>query len=115
MTKKMTKREMFEQLKANYDLSADEVAFIDHELDLLARKNVANGDKKLTATQKENVGIKENILGVMSNELMSITDIVKALGVDITNQKVSALVRQLIADGKVERVEVKRKAYFKLA
>jgi hypothetical protein len=31
---------------------------------------------------------------------------------ELTNQKVSALVRQLIAEDKVVRVEEKRKAYF---
>ena len=37
--KKMTKAQMFAQIKANHNLSADEVAFIDHELELLAKKN----------------------------------------------------------------------------
>jgi hypothetical protein len=31
----------------------------------------------------------------------------------MTNQRVSALVRQMVLDGKVERTEDKRKAYFK--
>ena len=38
-TKKRTKAQMFAQIKANYALTADEVAFIDHELELLARKH----------------------------------------------------------------------------
>ena len=32
---------------------------------------------------------------------------------EMSNQRISALVRQLINDGKVERIEDKRKAYFK--
>ena len=32
---------------------------------------------------------------------------------ELSNQRISALVRQLLADGKVERIEEKRKAYFK--
>ena len=115
MTKKMTKREMFEQIKANYNLTADEVAFIDHELELLAKKNASGGERKPTATQKANEGIKDEILAVMSADAVTVTEIVKSLEGDYTNQKVSALLRQLIADGKVEKVVDKRKSLFKLA
>ncbi len=112
--KKMTKREYFEQIKANYNLTEAEVAFIDHEIDLLAKKNASGGERKPTATQKENVGIKDAILEVLAEgSALTVTEIVKALDGDFTNQKVSALVRQLVADGKVERFEEKRKAYFK--
>lgn len=115
MTKKVTKREMFEGLKANYNLTADEVAFIDHELELLAKKNASGGERKPTATQKANEGIKDEILSVMSADAVTVTEIVKSLEGDYTNQKVSALLRQLIADGKVEKVVDKRKSLFKLA
>lgn len=115
MTKKVTKREMFEQIKANYNLNADEVAFIDHELELLAKKNASGGERKPTATQKANEGIKDEILSVMSADAVTVTEIVKSLAGDYTNQKVSALLRQLIADGKVEKVVDKRKSLFKLA
>jgi DNA-binding transcriptional regulator GbsR (MarR family) len=33
----------------------------------------------------------------------------------LSNQRVSALVRQLVADGVLKREEIKRKAYFSLA
>lgn len=113
--KKLTKREMFEGIKANYALTDEEVAFIDHELELLARKNASTGERKPTAVQKANEGIKEEILAVLSDEPQTITDVVKSLEGDYTNQKISALVRQLIADGKVEKVVDKRKSLFKLA
>lgn len=117
MTKKMTKREMFEQIKANYNLSADEVAFIDHELELLAKKNASTGERKPTATQKANEGIKDVIVDVLgaNGGQMTVTEIVKTIDGDFTNQKISALLRQLIADGKVEKVVDKRKSYFKVA
>jgi predicted transcriptional regulator len=38
-----------------------------------------------------------------------------AEGENITNQKVSALLRQLVLEGVVTRTEDKRKAYFSLA
>ena len=111
--KKMTKREMFEMIKANHNLSADEIAFIDHELELLAKKNSA--EKKPTAVQVANEGIKANILdGMEIGKKYTITDLMKEIPAcaELSNQRVSALVRQLVADGSVERAEEKRKAYF---
>jgi len=112
-TKKMTKREMFEQIKANYNLNADEIAFIDHELELLAKKNSA--EKKPTAVQVANEGIKAEILeGMEVGKKYTITDLMKSVPAcaELSNQRVSALVRQLVTDGSVERTEEKRKAYF---
>ena len=50
-------------------------------------------------------------------EPMTVTDIIKAdpdLS-ELTNQKVSALLRPLVENGKVEKVIDKRKSYFKIA
>lgn len=114
--KKMTKREMFEAMLAKYDFSEAEVEFINHELELLARKNASGGERKPTATQKANEGVKVAILDVLADGTeKTVTEIVKALDGDFTNQKISALVRQLIADGKVEKIVDKRKSYFKVA
>ena len=115
-TKKMTKREMFEQIKANYSLTNEEVAFIDHELELLAKKNSA--EKKPTAVQVANEGIKQSIVdGMEVGKKYTITDIMKSIDecAELSNQRVSALVRQLVTDLVVVRTEEKRKAYFSLA
>lgn len=113
--KKMTKREMFEQIKANYQLTDAEVAFIDHELELLAKKNAS--EKKPTTQQVANEGLKSTIIEVLTDNggLMTVTDVQKSCEElsALSNQRVSALLRQLKDDGKVERVEDKRKAYFK--
>ena len=113
--KKMTKREMFEQIKANYKLTDAEVAFIDHELELLAKKNAS--EKKPTAQQMANEGLKQTIMNVLTENggLMTVTDVQKACDelAELSNQRISALLRQMRDDGKVERVEEKRKAYFK--
>ncbi len=113
--KKMTKAQMFAQIKANYPLTDDEIAFIDHELELLAKKNSA--EKKPTAQQTANKSIAEAIVSAMANEptrLFTITEIIKAVPecADLTNQRVSAIVRGLLGVS-VERVEDKRKAYFR--
>jgi hypothetical protein len=114
-TKKMTKAQMFAQIKANYPLTADEVKFIDHELELLSKKNSA--EKKPTAQQTANKGIADAIVAVMSAEperLFTITDLIKSVPecAELTNQRVSAIVRGLLGVS-VERVEEKRKAYFR--
>ena len=111
--KKMTKREMFEQIKSHLTDPA-EVAFVEHELELLAKKNSA--DKKPTAKQVENDGLKQTILDVLieNGGLMTITDIQKSSAelAELSNQRISAIVRQMVGIS-VERVEDKRKAYFK--
>ena len=119
--KKLTKREKFEMLAKIDDVSKNPVLaeFIAHELELLAKKN-ASGQGKLTATQKENEGIKTEILECMANEpnrLFTISEMLKSFECckELSNQRVSALIRQLLADGKVERIEEKRKAYFRYA
>ena len=112
--KKMTKKDYFEQIKRNYALTEDEVKFIDHEIELLEKKNAA--DKKPTAQQVANKSTQDAIYeGMESGKLYTITDLIKTIPecADMTNQRESALVRQMVLDGKVERTEDKRKAYFK--
>ena len=114
-TKKMTKREMFLQIKSNHPLTEAEVAFIDHELELLEKKN--SSEKKPTAQQIANDGIKTAILaGMKPNRLYTITEIQKEIPecAELSNQRVSALIRQMVGN-EIVRTEDKRKAYFSLA
>ena len=119
--KKMTKRDYFNTLltidavKSNPAL----VEFVEHELELLAKKN-ASGSGKMTATQIANESIKAEILECMANEpnrMFTISEMQKSFDccAELSNQRISALVRQLVNDEKVVRIEDKRKAYFKIA
>ena len=115
-TKKITKAQKFEMLKAIPAVAENEilVEFIDHELELLAKKNSA--DKKPTAQQTANEAIKTAILnGMEKGRKYTITDLIKTIPecAELTNQRVSSLVRQMIPTS-IERVEEKRKAYFVL-
>lgn len=77
------------------------------------KKNSA--EKKPTANQVANKGIQDAILESMEvGKLYTITDMIKEIPAcaDLTNQKVSALIRPLI-NVSIERVEDKRKAYFR--
>ena len=116
-TKKMTKAQKFEMLLGLAEVQANPtlVEFIEHELELLAKKNSA--EKKPTAQQTANKAIAEAIVNTLAENptrLFTITEIIKEVPecADLTNQRVSAIVRGLI-DKEVERVEEKRKAYFR--
>jgi len=116
--KKMTKAQKFEMLKTIPAVAENPllVEFIDHELELLSKKNSA--DKKPTAQQEANSGIKTAILETLEpDKQYTITDIIKTVSAcaDLTNQRVSALVRQMVDAGTMVRTEDKRKAYFSLA
>lgn len=70
---------------------------------------------KPTANQTANAGYKEVILaGMEDGKSYTITDLNKNIDglSELSNQKISALVRQLVESGKVIREQVKRKAYF---
>lgn len=113
--KKITKAQKFEMLLAIAEVKNNEMLseFINHELELLAKKNSA--EKKPTTQQTANKAIVDAIVDGMENgRLYTITEIIKEIPecADLTNQRVSALVRGVL-DTKIERVEDKRKAYFR--
>lgn len=116
-TKKMTKKDYFNSLLSLSEVKSNPalVEFIEHELELLAKKNSA--EKKPTAQQVANQGVAEAIVAHLQAEptrLFTITELIKEVPAcaDLTNQRVSAIVRGLIGVS-VERVEEKRKAYFR--
>ena len=119
-TNRITKKDRYNQLLAIEEVKADPelVAFIEHEKELLARKNATpSGERKPTKTQIANEGIKAEILetlsgcakGVTCSELLKLNP---ALA-EYSSQKIVALIRQLVAEGKASREVVKGKAYFK--
>ena len=120
-TTKMTKAQKFAIIADLPEVKSNEMLseFIAHEIELLTKKN--SGEKKPTEKQTANEAIKGNVLALMEsdpNRLFTITELCKEvadLPEDMTPNRMSALVRQLKIDGSVERIEEKRKAYFRLA
>ena len=118
MENKMTKLQIVTMMLANAEISANEIfkAYLENEKALLEKKA---SNRKATKTQTENVGIKTTILTVLEdfNKPMTITDIqnanedLKAL----SNQKISALVKQLKDNGLVVKSVEKGKSLFSLA
>lgn len=108
-----TKREYFNELKTIVSDNDALVAFINHELELLDKKNSA--PKAPTAKQVENEKIKDYILAHLVKP-MTISEMLKDFLADypteLSNQRVSAIVKQLVEDNSVVRTVEKRKAYF---
>ena len=110
-----TKREYFAELKAIVSENSDLVAFIDHEVELLDKKNSA--PKKPTAKQVENEHIKDFILAHLV-EPMTVSEMLKGFLKDfpaekeLSNQRVTAVIKQLVEDNSLVRTVVKRTAYF---
>jgi hypothetical protein len=114
---KKTQKEMFNEILKGYGLSAEHKAFIEGRIAQLDKKSSAKSDKP-TATQKANAELKDKILAEMeADKAYTISDMLKALPscADLSNQKVSAVMKQMVEAGLVVRSEDKRKAYFSKA
>ena len=118
---KVTKRERFSQLMeivkaSNVENSAELVAFIEHEVELLTKKNSRSG--KPTKTQVENETIKAQIVSVLERvgKPMTVTQLLaESEFTGLSNQKVSALLTQLRKSGEVVRTIEKKVAFYSLA
>lgn len=114
---KKTQKEMFNEILNGYGLSAEHKAFLEGRVAQLDKKSSAKSDKP-TAVQKANAELKDKILAEMeADKAYTISDMLKALPscVELSNQKVSAVMRQMVEAGLVVRSEDKRKAYFSKA
>ena len=112
--KKLTKKDYFNELKGLVSDRQDLVDFIDHEIGLLSKKSSKTTPTK---TQVENEKIKEKIVATLVElgKYVTITDIQNANTelADLSNQKISALLKQLYDNKIIEKVVDKKKAYFK--
>lgn len=103
-----------DEVKANDELAEKLIALKES----VSKKSTSKSNKP-NAKQKANEEIKEKIMEILFAEptrLFTISEICKAYtDEELSNQKVSSLVRQLVAEDKVKRTEDKRKAYFSIA
>ena len=111
--KKMTKKEMFNEILTVLT-DANQIEFIKHEIELLDKKAGAKSGKP-TANQVANEKLKGDIVEFLEDGVArSIADITNGVATlaGASNQKVSALMKQLVEAGAVVRTEEKRKAFF---
>jgi hypothetical protein len=100
------------------EFSRDEiVAKLTEMIDGLDKKSTS--EKKLTGQQVANIGFKDDILTFLADgEKRTATEILKGIESfpdGMTNQRVSALLRQLWLDGKIQKDTVKGKTLFWVA
>ena len=116
MEKKITKRERFMELKEIVANRPELVEFLDHEIELLNKK--AN-TKTPSKTQIENENTKNVIVNVLIDlaRPVTITELQEkdSTLATLSNQKISALLTQLVKDNKVVRTVDKKKAYFTIS
>ena len=113
-----TKKEMYNFIKSKMADDAEVVAFCDHELELLERKNSA--ERKPTVNQLDNKKIKKVVLEKIGTHSYTITEIIKNVlanteWADLTCSRMTAIATQMAEDGDLIREVVKRKAYYKKA
>ena len=95
------------------DIPADILAKLEKIKESYAKKSAS---KKPTATQEANEALKEVVLSVLTTEGATVSEILKKdeAFADISNQKMSALLKQLVDAGKVVKTIDKKKALFSL-
>lgn len=120
---KLTKKDLFKMVagvidNSNVENKEDLQKFIAHEIELLEKKALAKSSTE-TAKQKENNGFMEDIYNILveNEKAMTITEIQQQNEqlAELTNQRMSALLKKLVDAGRVVRAEFKKKAYFKIA
>lgn len=123
MEKRLTKKDYFEMIKGVCADRADIVDFCNHEIELLSRKNSKSG---ATKTQKENEIVANMLVEELAKigkpititDLMNTSEIVKGYtlenGNNLTNQKISAIFKQLVESNRIVKVVDKKKSYFSI-
>lgn len=112
----LTKKQILERLLAEPTIAENELYtdFIKHEIELLNRKGSTKGSK----TNTENIELAEKLYDLLarSGAETTIAEILQTsefpLG-KFTSSKIVALLKILQNDNRVERIENKRKVYFK--
>ena len=105
--------------EVNKDFTSEQI--VEKLNSMIAQLDKKSGsEKKLTEQQIQNGSFKTDILILLSDgKARTATEILNEVpnfeGTNMTNQRVSALLRQLILDGKVVKDTVKGKSYFKIA
>ena len=119
--KKITKKMVVEMMLADENIASNEVyvAYLKNELELLKKKSE---NKKATKNQTENVEIKEVIIEVLgrmgkgrAGEIqLAVQATDKEKYATLTNQRTSAILKQMIDEGTVVKTVDKKVSTFSL-
>ena len=110
----MTKKEMFAYIANEMKGNEEVVNFCNHEIELLEKKA---SNKSATKTQKENAILKDTIVETLKGlGKVRISEIQSANEdlANLSNQKMSALLTQLVNDKVVTKTTEKKVSYFSI-
>lgn len=115
---KMTKKIALDYVLTNCEIPADVREKLESMLESENRKSGAI--RKPTANQRENVEIRAALVELMEpNRLYRASELTKiynsAHEVELSSQRISAILRQMKIDGVVNKTEEKRVSYFSIA
>ena len=115
-TNKNTKRDNFKALLALSEVQADPnlTAFVEHELELLDRKNTKNGEKKVNEKME---AAKAKVLDFLSTvQAATVREVMAVLETD-SSQYATSVLTHLVdkGNGPVKREMVKGKSHYSLA
>lgn len=115
--KKVTKREVINAMLKEEVIKSNEtyVNFLTHEIELLDKKSSSRSNKP-TANQKANEDIKAQIIEGLTTvgRAVTISELqkeVEALA-EYSNQKISALMKQLVDNKEITKIVDKKKSFF---
>ena len=109
---KLTQKELFTEILDKVQDDSLLTEFVEYQIELLNRKSATRGTKK---ESEENIALKGQVLSVMGDNYMTVSDVVKALaegGTIYSPQKITSLMGKLIAEGKIHKTIEKRVSYF---
>ena len=112
----MTKKEMFAMIATVNADNIEVVNFCNREIALLENRK-SGGNSKKTAESEARMGLVLEALTAIG-EKVTVTELIASAENEVnsyTNQRVSALLRKLVENGKVVKTMEKKKAYFEVA
>lgn len=119
MSNKKTLQEKFAEVKAFLEENEASKEMIDFIADRAEKADRKNENRKPSATQVANAALSERVYEYLKDcgKKLQIKQMIKEVPAfaeieNCTTQKASAIVRGLLKDGKVQRVEEKGVAYF---
>ena len=104
----MTKREFYTAITENETLTAEMREFAQTLIDGLD-KTLEKRKNKPTKAAVENAPLVEKVIGALTDEVQTATDLMKVFNGELKVQKVSTLLRAAVAQGKANVQDVKIK------
>ena len=113
----MTKKEMFSAILAvdAVAANAEMVDFLNHEIELLDNRKGSSNKKKAAESEARAEAVYEALSAC--EDATTVTDLIANATNEVntyTNQRVSALLRKLVENGRVEKTIEGKKALFRV-